>query len=481
MYQIPFEIPSYTFDEAMERLHATKKFGIQPLLESVEDMLAELGNPDDHFESVQIAGTNGKTSTSRYTAVILMGEGKRVALYTSPELVCLTERMEVMGAPVSEESFARGMAAAVTSGERVNARRSAAGERPYDITEFDLLTVAALVVFAEAGVDVAVLECGMGGRWDATSAAHNIKSVAVTGIGLDHMRILGDTLEAIAGEKAAIIKPGRTCVLGVGTATPASVEDVFLERCAEASVTPTLLRPRDLADAAGEMHPGVPREHADLPHAFYEVTSRPARIGDNLVLDVETGVGGAEVHAYRGVSAPKPGYQAANISCAIALAEHYLGHALNEESLLRSAAACPTPGRFDLVSAEPPVLIDACHNPQSVQTFLAAVRGIDPDVASRPVLLCAVLADKDVEGIVGLLAPEFPEVYVTRTQSDRALGPAELAEMFERAGRAPKAVFESVGEALSALEGVPLVACGSITTAGEVAGVLRPGVQGGEA
>ena len=373
------------------------------------------------------------------------------------------------------------MAAAVTSGERVNARRSAAGERPYDITEFDLLTVAALVVFAEAGVDVAVLECGMGGRWDATSAAHNIKSVAVTGIGLDHMRILGDTLEAIAGEKAAIIKPGRTCVLGVGTATPASVEDVFLERCAEASVTPTLLRPSDLADAAGEMHPGVPREHADLPHAFYEVTSRPARIGDNLVLDVETGVGGAEVHAYRGVSAPKPGYQAANISCAIALAEHYLGHALNEESLLRSAAACPTPGRFDLVSAEPPVLIDACHNPQSVQTFLAAVRGIDPDVASRPVLLCAVLADKDVEGIVGLLAPEFPEVYVTRTQSDRALGPAELAEMFERAGRAPKAVFESVGEALSALEGVPLVACGSITTAGEVAGVLRPGVQGGEA
>lgn len=481
MYQIPFEIPSYTFGEAMERLHATKKFGIQPLLESVEDMLAELGNPDDHFESVQIAGTNGKTSTSRYTAAILMGEGKRVALYTSPELVCLTERMEVMGRPVSEESFARGMAAAVTSGERVNARRSAVGERPYDITEFDLLTVAALVVFAEAGVDVAVLECGMGGRWDATSAAHNIKSVAVTGIGLDHMRILGDTLEAIAGEKAAIIKPGRTCVLGVGTATPASVEDVFLERCAEAGVTPTLLRPRDLADAAGEMHPGVPREHADLPHAFYEVTSRPTRIGDNLVLDVETGVGGAEVHAYRGVSAPKPGYQAANISCAVALAEHYLGRALDEESLLRSVAACLTPGRFDLVSTEPPVLIDACHNPQSVQTFLAAVRGVDPDVASRPALLCAVLADKDVEGIVGLLAPEFPEVYVTRTQSDRALGPAELAGMFERAGKAPKAVFESVEEALSALEGVPLVACGSITTAGEVAGVLRPGVQGGEA
>ena len=142
MYQIPFEIPSYTYDVAMERLRSTKKFGIQPLLETVEEMLAELGNPDDHFESVQIAGTNGKTSTSRYTAAILMGEGKRTALYTSPELVCLTERMEVMGRPVSEKSFARGMTAAVTAGERVNARRSAAGERPYDVTEFDLLTVA---------------------------------------------------------------------------------------------------------------------------------------------------------------------------------------------------------------------------------------------------------------------------------------------------------------------------------------------------
>ena len=87
MYQIPFEIPSYTYDVAMERLRSTKKFGIQPLLETVEEMLAELGNPDDHFESVQIAGTNGKTSTSRYTAAILMGEGKRTALYTSPELV----------------------------------------------------------------------------------------------------------------------------------------------------------------------------------------------------------------------------------------------------------------------------------------------------------------------------------------------------------------------------------------------------------
>lgn len=467
MYQIPFEIPSYTFDEAIERLHATKKFGIQPLLESVEDMLAELGNPDDHFESVQIAGTNGKTSTSRYTAAILMGEGKRVALYTSPELVCLTERMEVMGRPVSEENFARGMAAAVTSGERVNARRSAAGERPYDITEFDLLTVAALVVFAEAGVDVAVLECGMGGRWDATSAAHNIKSVAVTGIGLDHTRILGDTLEAIAGEKAAIIKPGRACVLGVGCATPTSVEDVFLEQCRATGVTPTLVRALDRVDVAGEMHHGIAREHAGLPQASFGVTKRPHRLGAPLELSVNT-----PRSLYAELACLKPDYQAANVACAVALAEAHLGRALAQDALFESLVTCPTPGRFQLLRPDPPVLIDACHNPQSVEAFLSAVAAVEPDVARRPQLLCAILADKDVAGIVRLLAPAFPSVCVTQTASPRALAVHELAGLFREAGATVTAEYPDVASATSALCGESYVACGSITLAGEVAGLL---------
>lgn len=472
MYRVPFDVPAWGYDEAVGCLRATKRFGIQPMLESVEDMLAELGNPDDEFESVQIAGTNGKTSTARYTAAILAGEGLRVALYTSPELVSLTERMEVGGHPVSEGAFAHGIAAAEASGERLNARREAAGERPYDITEFDLLTVGALVVFAEAGVDVAVLECGMGGRWDATSATHRIRSVAVTGIGLDHMRILGDTLEKIAAEKAAIIRRGRACVLGVGTATPASVEDVFLDRCREEGVTPVLLRPVDATDAAGEMHPGEARAHAGLPHASYRITSHPARLGAPLMLDVMT-----ERDAYRGLAALKPAYQAANVACAVVLAEQYLGRALDAEALYDSVVTCPTPGRFDLVVPEPAVLVDACHNPQSVATFLTAVRSVAPAVADRPALLCAVLADKDVDGIVGLLAHEFPTVYVAQTSSERALGAAQLAEVFRRHGTTPAGVFPSVAAAVRVLAGTSYVACGSITTAGEVTAILRPGVQ----
>lgn len=467
MYRVPFEVADLTYDEALEQLHSALRFGICPMLETVEDMLAELGDPDLCYDCVQIAGTNGKTSTSRFTAAILAGEGLSVALYTSPELVSYTERMEVGGHPVSEAAFAHGIAAAAEAGRRVNASRAAAGERPYDVTEFDTLTVAAAVVFAEAGVDVAVLECGMGGRWDATSAMKSIRSVAVTGIGLDHTRILGDTLEAIAGEKAAIIKPGRACVLGIGCATPTSVEDVFLEQCRAAGVTPTLVRALDRVDVAGEMHPGIAREHAGLPQASFGVTKRPHRLGAPLELSVNT-----PRSLYAELACLKPDYQAANVACAVALAEAHLGRALAQDALFESLVTCPTPGRFQLLRPEPPVLIDACHNPQSVEAFLAAVAAVEPDVARRPLLLCAVLADKDVAGIVRLLAPAFPSVCVTQTASPRALAVHELAGLFREAGATVTAEYPDVATATSALCGESYVACGSITLAGEVAGLL---------
>ena len=442
MYQLPFEVPEMTYAEALAHVRGALRFGICPLLETVEDMLAELGDPDLAFECVQIAGTNGKTSTARYTAAILAGEGLDAALYTSPELVSYTERMEVGGRPVSEGAFAHGVAAAKVAGERVNARRAAAGERPYDITEFDTLTVAAMVVFAEAGVDVAVLECGLGGRWDATSAAKSIRSVAVTGIGLDHMRILGDTLEEIAGEKAAIIKPGRRCVLGAGTAEPKSVEDVFLARAAETGVSP--------------VRPG------------FRVTKRPHRLGAPLELDVMT-----PRATYAELAALKPAYQAANIACAVALCEEHLGRALDPDALFTSVVQCPTPGRFQLLRPEPPVLIDACHNPQSVEAFLMALEDVAPARDERPVLLAAVLADKDVDGIVELLAGAFPRVAVTQTSSPRALAAEELARRFSDAGAHVVGTYPTVEDASSALCGESYVACGSITLAGELAAIFR--------
>ena len=475
-YTVPFEVAGTSFDEALTTLHTCLRFGIVPLLETVVDMLEELGNPDACFRSVQIAGTNGKTSTARYTAQILAGEGLKVGLYTSPELIDYNERIEVDGRPVSKETFAHGIACARLAGERVNARREALGERPYDVTEFDTLTVAACVIYAEAGIDVAVLEVGMGGRWDATSAVSSIEAVAVTGIGLDHMRILGDTLEEIASEKAAVIQAGRTCVLGVGTATPHSVEDVFLEQARTTGVPCTLVRPAKHHDSEGLEEKHHAREHAaeeirrypGFPVCHYRCDHTPIKLGDPLMLTVKT-----ERGHYRELGCLKPTYQAQNIACAIALAENFLGRALQRDALFESVVACPTPGRFDLVRSKPLGLVDACHNPQSVETLIGTLEQIAPDKDGLPTLLLAVFADKDVAGMVDLLAGVFSDVVVTKTNNARCMDEHDLAQLFTDHGCASVACYPTVEEALEALRDTPFVGCGSITLAGEVAAHYR--------
>lgn len=450
MYTVPFSYPVFSFEKAVSLACDTGVISSDagPLLETVVEMLDELKRPDAHFDCIQIAGTNGKTSTTRFTAAILRGEGLRCALYTSPQLVRYPERMEIDGAPISDDLFAQGISAAYEAGRRVNERRAAAGENIFTITPFDLLTVAALTVYALEGVDVAVLEVGMGGRWDATSAT-DPHVVAITGIGLDHMRILGNTLAEIAGEKAAVIKPGRSVVLGEGVHEP-SVWRVMEDRCRECEVSPVV--------------------------SSHEILKRPAHLGDTLDFACETSRVRYECSLY------KPLYQAQNASCAIFVAEEYLGRALDTEALDASLVACPTPGRFDVLQNEPLILIDACHNPQSCENFVSSLDEINPDAALRPLLLTAALADKDVSGIVDVLVPAFPRIVVTQTMSDRAIPAKDLAQLvldkLEELGRPSSDLIEVVPSVSDAVErlaaaGEAFVAAGTITLAGEVAGIMR--------
>ncbi len=453
-YVLPFAVEDMPFEEACAIAADTGRIvgadgaaATGPLLETVIDMLDELARPDEHFDCIQVAGTNGKTSTARFTQAILLGEGRRAALYTSPQLVRYPERMEVAGRVVSDDQFAHGVSAAAEAGRRVNAARVTAGEAPYTITPFDLLTAAALVVFAEARVEVAVLEVGMGGRWDATSATDPV-AVAITGIGLDHTRILGSTLAEIAGEKAAVIKPGRAVVLGEGT-HEATVQPVMDARCRECGVVPLI------------------SNHA--------VTKTPRRLGDTLEFSVAT---------TRAIYTPqmrKPSYQAQNAACAIMLAEAYLQRELHHEKLDAALLSCPTPGRFDLLRSDPVKLIDACHNPQSCENFIASLNEMEPDVSRRPTLLTAELADKDVAGILDVLVPAFPSVVVTQTANDRAMPASELAELvrakLKELGRPESdllGVTDDVEVALAIFDNAdaPFVAAGTITLAGEVAGIL---------
>ena len=439
-YAVPFEFEELSYERAVTIAADTGKIVGEagPLLETVIDMLDELGRPDEYFDCIQVAGTNGKTSTTRFTAAILRGEGLRTALYTSPQLVRYEERMEVDGGVVSPQAFAHGVSAAAEAGRRVNERRAASGEPTYTITPFDLLTAAAMVV----------LEVGLGGRWDATSATDPV-AVAITGIGLDHTHILGDTLEEIASEKAAVIKPGRTVVLGEGTHEP-SVERVMRARCDACGVVPWVVR--------------------------HTVVELPVGIDGAVSFSTET------ARATYEVSMHKPAYQPQNAACAIALAEGYLGRPLDASALAGALESCPIPGRFDVVRVEPFVLVDACHNPQSCENFINAVREAEPEREARPVLLVAALSDKDVRGILDVLVPEFPRIVVSATASDRALSAGELAQLvygeldaLNRPHTDVIAVYPSVREALDALTeaGEPIIAAGTITLAGEVAGLLR--------
>ncbi len=441
-YAVPFEVRELGYEEALAVAFDTGKiFGTgTALLETVVALLDELERPDEHVDCIQVAGTNGKTSTARFTAAILSGERLKTGLYTSPQLVHFEERIEIAGSPVSSEVFAHGVSVAVEAGRRVNEKRVQAGREPYGISPFDLLTIGAFVLFAEARVDVAVLEVGLGGRWDATSAADPL-AVAITGIGLDHMHILGNTLAEIAGEKAAVIKPGRAVVLGEGVHEP-SVWRVMQERCAACDVDPVVV------------------SHTTL--------KEPAFLGDTVEFKTTT------THATYHASLHKPSYQPQNAACAIALAEAYLGRKLDDAVLSESLDACPTPGRFDVLRVDPLVLIDACHNPQSCENFVFALDEIEPCVETRPTLLVAALSDKDVSGIVDVLVSAFPRVVVTATSSERALPADELVGLIQPKDKIV-ATYATVEEAVHVLTaaGTPFVAAGTITLAGEVAGLFR--------
>ncbi|MGN0072804.1 MAG: bifunctional folylpolyglutamate synthase/dihydrofolate synthase [Coriobacteriales bacterium] len=399
------------YQQALEALEGALKFGIDPSLEPIRQMCAALGNPQESYTCVQVAGTNGKSSVSRMTAALLGACGLKTALYTSPELVRYPERMELCGRVVSDQRFA----------DAVEAALGAAQRRGIQATEFELLTAGALWLFAQEGVEVAVLECGLGGRWDATSVC-SPRVAVITGIALDHTHILGNTLEAIAAEKAAIIKPGCTAVL----APQLAARPVFEQRICE--------------------------------------------VGAHL-LEVDPAMGEELAPAL----AHMPSYQQGNAAVAYTAARS-LVESLGLEDARRALVSLQIPGRFETLRERPLLLIDAAHNPQSAQVLAREVECRFPRLEERPVLLVGVLADKDVEGVVGTLAPLFERIVCTASKSPRSIAATELAGLVARANPAASVqAVPSIPEALQLLAACDVIASGSITVAGEVKGCWLDG------
>ena len=403
-------------------------------LETERSLLAAVGNPQDAFLAIHVAGTNGKGSVCALLAAILRAAGLRTGLYTSPHLCRFHERLRVDGAPISDEELSAGIAV-VEDGVR---RAMQAGER--DATFFEFTTALAFHWFREKRVQVAVLETGMGGRLDATNVVTPVVSV-ITSIGLDHQAYLGDTVEKIAAEKAGIIKRGRPLVCGEFIA---SVREV-IETVARAANAPV--------------------------HQAAEYC-RVARVGQTLAgqrLRVDT----AEESLSR-ITCPLLGrHQLANAGIAVTTAQLFAretGLPIPAAAIRAGLTDVEWPARLQVLSRQPAIILDGAHNPDAMAVLRKAIDELRED---RPLaLLASFLGDKDAVRCLRLWDGVLERCWLVPLRNERAMGEAELRRA---AGQAHlRADIAALPDALAAAtewaaerNGLVVIA-GSLYLAGEV-------------
>ncbi len=451
----PFEETSAgTVEEVYAQLLArAPEHRMAPRLDAVRRAVEVLGEPHRAAPVVHVTGTNGKTSTARMIEALLLAHDLRVGRYTSPHLARVTERISVDGAPVDDETFVRVHGEIAPYLALVDAELTGRGQPR--LTYFETLTVLAFAVFADAPVDVVVLEVGIGGSWDATNVADAAVSV-VTPVDLDHTDMLGDTVEEIAAEKAGIVKPGGFLV---SAAQPPEAAQVLLERAREL---------------------GVPFRFGGIE---FGVESRATAVGGQ-VLTVQ-GLAGR----YPEVLLPLFGaHQAENAALAVAAVEAFLGggdRELDLELVRTGLGAAESPGRLELARTAPPVLLDAAHNPHGLRAAAAALQ--ESFTFGKLNLVVGILAEKDVEEMLRGLLDEYEEhateFWFTRSSSPRAVDPQELAELAVDLGfpedvvHAVPTLDDALAEAVQdaadrpEFDGAVLVT-GSITVVGEARTLL---------
>ena len=407
-----------TYEEAIAFIHGAYGLGEKVGLSNMQRLLAMLGDPQERFPSVHVAGTNGKGSVCAFLHAALRKAGFTTGLYTSPFLQRYNERMRVNGIPIPDDVLAR-----LTSvvAEAVEALRLD-NVRP---TVFEIGTAVAFLYFAEAGVDMAVVEVGLGGRLDPTNVLVP-RVTAIASIGMDHTRVLGDTLEAIALEKAGIAKPGVPMVLSAQAAD--SVRTVVERRCEEVAA------PVIIASPTGE--------------------------------DVPLGLPGMHQRYNAGVAD----------SALTCLREQ--GFVISQENIREGLGCARWPGRLEWILSDPPVLLDGAHNPQGTAALADYIRGLPQ---KKTVLLCGIMSDKDWWPMVETFATFADEAVATQPREPRALNAGKLAASFEALGvSARETVHVSEGlrraKEMAGAEGRVVVA-GSLYLVGEARTAL--GLGGG--
>jgi len=359
----------WTRERAESKLRSLELFGMRFGLDRMRRMMTALGSPERSFDSVHVLGTNGKSSTTRMTAAILTEHGLRTSAYVSPHLVSYSERLLIDGRETSGEAFAAAIARASWAADHVNRTLS----EDDHVTQFELLTAAALWQIAQEGVQVAVIEAGLGGRYDATSVI-DAPITALTNVGLEHTRWLGSTITDIAQEKLAVLAPGGTLVLG---------QDMAPEALAVAD------------RLAGERGAAICRPDGSAP-----------------------GLG----------SLRAPGaFQRRNFALACAAASAELARAglpFRADAIAAAAAAVSVRGRLEMIGTRPPTVLDGAHNPAAVDALIESL----PEVlGDQPfALVLGVLEDKDAHAMLSALLPLCRRAWFTAPPGERALPPAAL-------------------------------------------------------
>ncbi len=433
-------------DDALQSRWPESK--LEPSLDRIRAFTQLLGDPQTGYPVIHLTGTNGKTSTSRMIDTLLRALDLRTGRFTSPHLERINERISVDGEPLTDEEFVRAFNDVAPYTHLVDAAQ------PISLSFFETIVGMAYAAFADAPVDVAIVEVGMGGAWDATNVADGAVAV-VTPIGVDHAAYLGTTVEEIATEKAGIIKPGATAVLA--EQLPAAAE-VLLRRCTEVGATPV-------------------REGLE----FGVVSRVPAVGGQMLTL---RGLHGE----YADVFLPLYGaHQAQNAAIALAAVEAFLGDQQLDVDLVRDAFGRATsPGRLEIIRRSPMILLDAAHNPHGAAATAAA---LDDSFAFSPLIgVIGVMADKEYEGVLAAFEPHFAHLVVTQNSTRRSLPAEKLAvvarEVFGEdrvtvARRLEDAIDEATtlaeaGEAVgSSIGSGAVLITGSVVTVGEARAMLR--------
>jgi len=421
---------------------------LEPSLDRISAFAELLGDPQRSFPVIQLTGTNGKTSTSRMIDALLRALDLRTGRFTSPHVERMNERISIDGEPLSDEAFVRAFNDVAPYTHLVDAAED------HPLSFFETVVAMAYAAFADAPVEVAVVEVGMGGTWDATNVADAAVAVVLP-VAIDHSRYLGETPAAIATEKAGIIKPGSVAVLA--------------EQPPEAAAV--------LLDRAAEVGARVVREGSE-----FGVASRVPAVGGQLV-----SLQGLRA-AYDDVFLPLYGaHQAQNAAVALAAVESFTaGEPLDADLVKAAFAEVTSPARLEIIRRSPTIVLDAAHNPHGAEATAAALE--DSFTFSPLIGVMGVMADKDAEGLLAAFEPQLAHLVCTQSSIHRAMPAEALAkvarEVFgeHRVTVAPR-LADAIDQAATLAEagavfgggvgsGAVLVT-GSVITAGEARAMLK--------